>query len=54
MKHYLKDNRGREVVPVRIDSHTVVLALKDKVTPDYAERFKKKCERSQKMAMNLM
>ena len=54
MKHYLKDHRGREVVPVRIDSHTVVLALKDKVTPDYAERFKKKCERSQKMAMNLM
>ena len=33
---YPTDNRGREVVPARIDSHTVVLALKDKVTPDYA------------------
>lgn len=54
MKHYLKDHRGREVVPVRIDSHTVVLAPKDKVTPDYAEKFHKACERSQKMAMNLM
>lgn len=54
MKDYLKDHRGREVVPVRIDSHTVVLAPKDKVTPDYAEKFRKACERSQKMAMNLM
>lgn len=51
---YPTDNRGREVVPVRIDSHTVVMVPKDKVTPDYAERFKKKCERSHKMAMNLM
>lgn len=41
-------------MPVRIDSHTVVLVPKDKVTPDYAEKFRKACERSQKMAMNLM
>lgn len=54
MKHYLKDHRGREVVPVRIDRNTVVLVPKDKVTPDYAEWFKKKCERSQRLAMNLM
>lgn len=51
---YSTDHRGREVVPVRIDSHTVVMVPKDKVTPDYAEKFRKACERSQKMAMNLM
>ena len=54
MKDYLKDHRGREVVPVRIDRNTVALVPKDKATSDYAERFKRKCERSQKMAMNLM
>lgn len=51
---YPKDHKGRELVPVRVDRNTVLLAPKDKVTPDYAERFKKACERSQKMAMNLM
>ena len=53
MKDYLKDHRGREVVPVRIDRNTVALVPKDKATSDYAERFKKKCERSQRMAKNL-
>ena len=51
---YPTDSRGREVGPVRIDRNTVGLVPKDKATSDYAERFKKKCERSQKMAMNLM
>jgi hypothetical protein len=51
---YPKDHRGREVVPVRIDRNTVVLAPKEKATPDYVEKFKKACEWSQKMAMNLM
>lgn len=50
----MKDKKDKELVPVRIDRNTVVLVPKEKATPDYAERFKKKCERSQKMAMNLM
>lgn len=50
----MKDKKDKELVPARIDRNTVVLVPKEKATPDYAEKFRKACERSQKMAMNLM
>lgn len=47
------DNKGRKLVPLRIDRKTVLLLPSDKATAERAEKFRKDMERSQKLAMNL-
>jgi len=48
------DNKGRKLVPLRIDRNTVLLVPPEKATPERAKKFRKDMERSQKMALNLM
>lgn len=47
------DNKGRKLVPLRIDRNTVLLVTPDKATSERAKKFRKDMERSQKMALNL-
>lgn len=50
----MKQKKDNKMVHVRIDRNTVVIVPKEKATPDYAEKFRKACERSQRMARSLM
>lgn len=47
------DNKGRKLVPLRIDRNTVLLVPPDKANEKYKARYLKNAERSRRMALNL-
>lgn len=47
------DNKGRKLVPLRIDRNTVLLVPPEKANEKYKARYLKNAERSRRMALNL-
>lgn len=45
------DKRGRQLVPLRIDSNTVLLVAPENATPEFVERWRKSAERSRRLAV---
>lgn len=47
------DNKGRKLVPLRIDRNTVLLVPPEKANDKYKARYLKNAERSRRMATHL-
>ena len=47
------DNKGRKLVPLRIDRNTVLFVPPEKANEKYKARYLKNAERSRRMALNL-
>lgn len=52
MKAY-KNKRGEQLTPLEVGPKTWLLVSPDKATKERAEKFKRDCERSQRMAKNI-
>lgn len=48
-----KNKRGEQLHPLYVGPHTWLLVSPDKATKERAEKFKRDCIRSQRMAKNL-
>lgn len=52
MKTY-KNKRGEQLTPLEVGPKTWLLVSPDKATPERAEKFRRDCERSQRLAKNM-
>lgn len=52
MKAY-KNKRGEQLKPLNVGPRTWLLVSPDKATKERADKFKRDCERSQRMAKNI-
>lgn len=48
-----KNKRGEQLKPLNVGPHTWLLVSPDKATKERADKFKRDCERSQRMAKNI-
>lgn len=48
-----KNKRGEQLKPLNVVPHTWLLVSPDKATKERANKFKRDCERSQRMAKNI-
>ncbi len=48
-----KNKRGEQLKPLNVGPHTWLLVSPDKATKERANKFKRDCERSQRMAKNI-
>lgn len=48
-----KNKRGEQLKPLNVRPRTWLLVSPDKATKERAEKFKRDCERSQRMAKNI-
>ena len=48
-----KNKRGEQLKPLNVGPHTWLLVSPDKATKARAEKFRRDCERSQRMAKNI-
>lgn len=48
-----KNKRGEQLKPLNVGPQTWLLVSPDKATKERAEKFKRDCERSQRMAKNI-
>lgn len=48
-----KNKRGEQLKPLNVGPHTWFLVSPDKATKARAEKFRRDCERSQRLAKNM-
>lgn len=48
-----KNKRGEQLKPLNVGPRTWRLVSPDKATPERAEKFRRDCERSQRLAKNI-
>lgn len=48
-----KNKRGEQLKPLNVGPHTWLLVSPDNATKERADKFKRDCERSQRMAKNI-
>lgn len=48
-----KNKRGEQLTPLEVVPKTWLLVSPDKATPERAEKFRRDCERSHRLAKNM-
>lgn len=54
MNNHFKDLYDKKLVPLRLDSHTVIFVPKKKANNKYKKEYIKRAEESKRMALNLI